>query len=94
MQSANLTAACSVCWIWAWVGDPPALDDLTELDELAEFEPQAAITAAAAMAAAAAWSLEAVLDMPHVVSRDTSHECNTRGLIRRSQTPQGVVMAL
>jgi hypothetical protein len=48
MQSANLTAACCACWIWAWVDGPPAVDEPDEL------EPQPAITAAARVAAAAA----------------------------------------
>jgi hypothetical protein len=51
MQSANRTAACCVCWIWAWVEGAPAPE---ELDELGEAEPHAAITVVAAIAAAAA----------------------------------------
>ena len=74
MQSANLTASCCACWIWAWVGWPP------ELDELDELEPQAAITVAAAIAAAAIGRLEVVLNMTQVVAGCRSHECNTPAL--------------
>jgi hypothetical protein len=42
-----------------------------------ELEPQAAITVTAASAAAAAGSVEAVLNMTHVVAGSPSHECNT-----------------
>jgi hypothetical protein len=80
MQSANLTTACCVCWIWAWVGGPPAVDELDEL------EPQPAITVAAAAAAAAAWSLGVILNMTQVISGCPSHECNT--------PPNAAVMAL
>ena len=78
MQSANLTASSCICWTWAWVGGSFALDELDGLDELDELEPQAAITVAAAMAAAAIGRSDVVLDMPHVVPRGTSHECNRR----------------
>ena|SRR6516165_9594098 len=73
MQSANLTASACICWTWAWVGWSPALD---VVDVLGELDPQAAITVAAAIAAAAIDRCDVVLDMPHVVPRGTSHECN------------------
>jgi hypothetical protein len=65
MQSANLTAACSLCCLWAEVDGAPELD---ALDELGELEPHAAITVAAAIAAVAAGRMETVLNMTQVVA--------------------------
>ena len=65
MQSANLTAACSICCLWAEVDGAPELD---ALDELGELEPHAAITVEAAIAAAAVGRMETVLNMTQVVT--------------------------
>ena len=85
MHSANLTASCCPCFIWAEVGAPAELDEL---------EAKAAVTVAAAIAATATRRVERVLNMTRWIAGARLQECNTPAVGRERRTRSWSVMAL
>jgi hypothetical protein len=84
MHRENLTAS----WLnWASAAPvsrrPPAAAWVVVVWAAGELEPQAVITTATIAATAGKVSVEADLNMHHVVRLDPSHECNMRVALER-----------